>query len=103
MTWWLWLLLVLAALALYALIGLGLWRRGKALLAELRGLEQLSERLAAVTGAEPPAPIVPAYLAPPAEVAEARHRRAANLRARRERRAARAELGVARWRRLGLR
>ncbi|WP_152189626.1 hypothetical protein [Georgenia satyanarayanai] len=103
MTWWLWLLLVLAALALYAVIGLGLWRRVKVLLAELRGLEQLSERLAAVTGAEPPAPIVPSYLAPPAEVAEARHLRQDNLRARRERRAARAAQAMARWRRVGLR
>lgn len=103
MTWWLWLVLVLAALALYAVIGLGLWRRGKALLAELRGLEQLSERLAAVTGTEPPAPIVPAYLAPPAEVAEARHRRQLNLRARRERRADRAAQAMTRWRRVGLR
>ncbi len=103
MTWWLWLLLVLAALALYAVIGLGLWRRGKALLAELRVLSELGERLAAVTGTEPPAPVVPAYLAGPGEIAAARHQREDNLRARRERRTARAAQAMARWRRVGLR
>lgn len=103
MTWWLWLLLVLAALALYAVIGVGLWRRGKVLLRELGTLSALSERLAEVTGSEPPAPVVPAYLAPPAATSEARYQRWQNLAARRARRAARAEAGVARWRRLGLR
>ncbi|MCM3659879.1 hypothetical protein M3148_02540 [Georgenia satyanarayanai] len=103
MTWWLWLVLVLAALALYAVVGLGLWRRAKVLLGELRVLSELSERLAAVTGTEPPAAVVPAYLAPPAEVAEAGHRRQANLRARRERRADRAAQAMTRWRRVGLR
>src|SRR5690625_6183625 len=41
MTWWLWLVLVLAALAVFAVLGVGLWRRGKALLAEL---QQLGDR-----------------------------------------------------------
>ena len=103
MTWWLWLLLVLAALGLYALLGLGLWRRGKALLAELRELSAVAERLSDITGTKPPAPIVPAYLARPAELAEARQGRRENLRARRERRSARGTLAVHRWKRLGLR
>lgn len=103
MTWWLWLVLVLAALVLFALLGLSLWRRGKALLAELGKLSAVAERLAQITDTPPPALIVPAYLAPAGEVAEARHTRRENLRARRERRQARAAVAVARWRRVGLR
>ncbi|WP_324653914.1 hypothetical protein [Georgenia sp. H159] len=102
MTWWLWLVLVIAALALLALLGLRLWRKGKVLLAELEALSVLGERLSAVTGSEPPPPIVPAYLAAPGVIAEARHRRAENLRERRHRRHVRAAAAFARWRRLGL-
>jgi len=103
MTWWLWLLLVLAALVTFTLIGLHLWRRGKALLTEMQALSELGERLAAVTGAEPPAPVVPAYLASPAVLAEAREQRRENLRERGRRRSARAAAAVSRWQRLGLR
>lgn len=103
MTWWLWLLLVLAALVLFAVLGLRLWRKGKALLTEMQALSELGARLADVTGAEPPAPLVPGYLATPGALAEVRHRREVNLRARAERRRARADRALARWRRLGLR
>ncbi|HLV05463.1 hypothetical protein [uncultured Georgenia sp.] len=103
MTWWLWLVLVLAALALFAVLGVRLWRKGKALLTELQALTELGERLADIAGTEPPEPFVPAYLAPPGALAAARDRREDNLRARRERRAARAEQALSRWQRLGLR
>ncbi len=103
MTWWLWLILVLAALAVLVLLGLRLWRKGKALLTELQALSELGERLADITGSEPPAPIVPGYLASPGALAEVRHRRAENLRARGARRELRAAAAITRWHRLGLR
>ncbi len=103
MTWWLWLVLVLAALAVFAVLGVGLWRRGKTLLAELQQLGAVAEKLSEITGTEPPPPVVPGYLLAPGEIAEARHRRWRNLRARRERRAQRGERAVARWHQLGLR
>ncbi len=103
MTWWLWLLLVLAALVLFAVLGLRLWRKGKTLFTEVQALSELGERLAAITGAEPPAPVVPGYLATPGALAQVRHRREENLRARRTRRRVRADSAFTRWRGLGLR
>ncbi len=103
MTWWLWLVLALAALALFALLGVRLWRKGKALLTELQALSELGARLAEVTGGPVPEPFVPGYLASPGALAAVQDRREANLRARRERRADRAEAALRRWRRLGLR
>ncbi|HLS73163.1 MAG TPA: hypothetical protein VK046_05280 [Actinomycetaceae bacterium] len=103
MTWWLWLVLVLAALAVFAVLGVGLWRRGKALLAELQQLGAVAERLSQITGVEPPPPVVPGYLLAPGELSETRHRRERNLRARRLRRAERGAAAVARWQQLGLR
>lgn len=102
MTWWLWLLLVLAALAVFAVLGVGLWRRGKALLAELQQLGAVAEKLSEITGAEPPPPVVPGYLLAPGELSEARHRRLQNLRTRRLRRADRGQRAVDRWHQLGL-
>lgn len=102
MTWWLWLVLVIAALALFAVLGLRLWRKGKVLLAEMQSLSELGERLSDVTGSEPPPPIVPAYLATPGALAEARHRREENLRERHHRRHVRASAAFTRWRQLGL-
>ncbi|QDB79196.1 hypothetical protein FHE66_04270 [Georgenia sp. 311] len=104
MTWWLWLLLVLVALAVFAVLGVRLWHKGKALFREMQALSEVGERLAAITGDEPPAPVVlPGFLAGPAELAEARLARAQNLAARRARRHDRAQTAITRWRRLGLR
>jgi len=104
MTWWLWLLLVLVALAVLAVLGLRLWRKGKALLVEMQALSEVGERLAAITGDEPPAPVVvPGFLAGPDQLARTRRSREQNLAARRTRRHDRAQSAITRWRRLGLR
>ena len=104
MTWWLWLVLVIGALVVFALIGLSLWRRAKGLLVELRSLEQLSAPLAAAGGVEmTPLTVTPGFLAEPAELAAASEQRRRNRLARGQRRADRASAARGRWRRLGLR
>ncbi|WP_341361123.1 hypothetical protein V5H98_08605 [Georgenia sp. M64] len=103
MIWWLvWALLVLGALAALALTGLWLWRRVKALGAEVSAAGQLGARLA--DAGEPPAtaPHVPGVTGDPAALDRARatHRRVRAARAARRR--ARLERATARWRGLGL-
>lgn len=104
MTWWLWLAAALGAVVLVVLLGLGLWRRGRALLRALTGAGALAERLAppeaGANGAHQPAPPV---LARPAALATALEQREANLGARRRRHRERAALADGHWRRLGLR
>lgn len=104
MTWWLWLLLALGALAVFVLLGLSLWRRARALLAELRALEKVAGPLAELAGHDPAPPVtLPGFLAGPAELAETSQRRQRNRAARRERRQQRAATAQRRWARLGLR
>ncbi|MEE6286447.1 hypothetical protein V2J52_02115 [Georgenia sp. MJ173] len=103
MTWWLWLVLVLGALLLYALIGVSLWRRGRTLLAELRNLEQLTAPLAAAgAGGTEPLAFTPGYLAGEDALDAIREQRRDNITARRARRVRRAENAHARWSHIGL-
>lgn len=104
MTWWLWLVLVLGALLLYALIGLRLWRRGKTLLGELTALERLTAPLQEAAGRQPePLTFTPGFLTGPGALAALREQRRTNIATRRSRRRERAVEARERWNRIGLR
>ncbi|WP_447925296.1 hypothetical protein [Georgenia muralis] len=103
MIWWLvWALLVLGALAALALTGLWLWRRVKALGAEVSAAGELGNRLA--DAGEPPAPArhVPGVTGDPAALDRARATQRRVRAARAARRRARLDRATARWRSLGL-
>lgn len=104
MIWWiLWLVLVLVALGVLALVGLRLWRSGKALMTEASAVGALADRFASAETTPPvPAPHVPGVVGDPATLEAARAARArlaAERTVARERRLADAK---ARWRAQGL-
>jgi hypothetical protein len=103
MIWWLvWALLVLGALAALALTGLWLWRRVKALGAEVSAAGELGARLADAGEPPAPAPHVPGVTGDPATLDRARATHARVKAARAARRHARLERATTRWRRLRL-
>jgi len=102
MTWWLWLLLALAALATFVVIGVQLWRAVRRFFAAAAEAGELLQRLAPTE--DPPSPaLARPVLASPGELGVALNRREANLEARRLRRWRRADAAHERWRRVGLR
>ncbi|ACQ80314.1 hypothetical protein Bcav_2059 [Beutenbergia cavernae DSM 12333] len=101
-----WTVLVLAALAALVLVGLRLWRSGKALLAELERASELAERLerrlAALEEAAPQLP-VEAEIMLTSERRDALHAARADIRAARAtRRAIRADRAYGWWNRIGM-
>jgi len=101
MTWWLWLVLVVAALATFALIAVHLWRRARRFFAAAGEAGELMSEL--VDHDAPGTPLAPPVLADPAQLLVAWEKREANLLARQQRRWRRAETARERWHRVGLR
>ncbi|MFC4555119.1 hypothetical protein [Georgenia faecalis] len=100
-SFWVWALLVVAALVVVGLLGLRLWRSAVALGRELSVAGRLADRLSGV-GAPALEPVVPGVVGDPELLAAARRTRV-ELRDRRTgRRHARAALAIGRWREHGL-
>lgn len=97
-----WAVLVLATIAGAVLLGLRLWRSGKALLAQLsetgRVMDQLQTRIEELEAARGPDPVfTPSLLATPEQRERWRAVRDANRDARAARRAVRRALTYRRW------
>jgi hypothetical protein len=97
-----WTTLVVATLAGIALLGISLWRKAKALMAQMQVtndvLAQLQDRVAELEALQPqPAPFEPAFVADGAERERWRSVRLSNRAARRSRRATRHAIAHARW------
>jgi hypothetical protein len=97
-----WTTLVVATLAGAALLGITLWRKAKALMAQLEAtndvLAQLQDRVAELEALQPqPAAFEPGFLADRTERERWRTVRLSNRAARRSRRATRHAVAHARW------
>jgi len=97
-----WTTLVLVTLAGASLLGLSLWRKGKALMAQMKLTEevvaQLQDRVAELDSRQPqPAAFEPAFVADGAERERWRSVRVSNRVARRSRRVTSHAVAHARW------
>lgn len=98
MPWWpIWIVLVLATLALLVWLGLRLWRSAKALLAEVERAGAVLDALDADSADHAVAPIESELFASPERRAELRASRSAVRAARRARRRDRFERAYATW------